>query len=403
MKRTDILYIINVLLLVFSLIVMITGIIKFPGLLQFININPFSLPQAFYTALHDWLGLAIVGLTLLHVILHWNWLSAMTKKIWKSNRFFIPILAVLILIPLAIIRARTPGDITTSNVLNQAEENISANQTPSVEDLGADLSATAPLEPNEIGIEGIGNFKFDPALITSVRNDIFNTGYFSLFDILVHLHETGQLDLVYFFSEAHDTHMIESINGIENWWYVAYYDGGWPERNVWRMDLYPYKDRTVFQLVQVSDTFLNLLHGTFAEEVQRLGQNNGAVIIPEVVIRTREAKKLIFNDVEVYPSDLRQDYFADGTITAVDVIIALGVAGEISYKLNWYESIGSAGIVKDYFVDAINQDHTYDRCGFVYETGSKVFYGFDGNHIHIASDLRVLTSPEYVEFFWICI
>ena len=55
-------------------------------------------------------------------------------------------------------------------------------------------------------------------------------------------------------AEAHDTHLIESINGIQNWWYVAYYDGGWPERNVWRLDLYTYKDGTVFQLSQVSDT-----------------------------------------------------------------------------------------------------------------------------------------------------
>jgi len=148
---------------------------------------------------------------------------------------------------------------------------------------------------------------------------------------------------------------------------------------------------------------LQLLHSTFAEEVLRRADNIGAVIIPEVIIRTREAQKLVFNNVAIKTHNLRPDYFSEDTITAIDAILALGEMGEISYKLNWYESIGSAGIVKNYFVDAINEDQTYDRCGFVYETGSREFYGFDGNHIHIPSDLRVLTSPAYLDFFWICI
>ena len=41
--------------------------------------------------------------------------------------------------------------------------------------------------------------------------------------------------------------------------------------------------------------------------------------------------------------------------------------------------------------------------GFVYEAGSLYYVGFRGNHIHLPSDFRILNSPYYVEFFWICI
>ena len=57
--------------------------------------------------------------------------------------------------------------------------------------------------------------------------------------------------------------------------------------------------------------------------------------------------------------------------------------------------------ILNYFVDGINNDISYGTCGFVYESGSeRLSYG---NHIHIPSDYRVINSPEYVEWFWICL
>jgi hypothetical protein len=99
---------------------------------------------------------------------------------------------------------------------------------------------------------------------------------------------------------------------------------------------------------------------------------------------------------------MRSDAFKGGTITALDVILSLGDQGLIEYELQWYESIGSARIVKSYWVEAIDGDKAYGRCGFVYESGSLEFKG-SGNHIHLPSDTRILNSPEYVKFFWICI
>jgi hypothetical protein len=98
---------------------------------------------------------------------------------------------------------------------------------------------------------------------------------------------------------------------------------------------------------------------------------------------------------------MREDLFEKDVITALDVIMSLGDMGKLTYELKWYDSIGTAGIVRSYWVESINSDSAYDRCGFVYESGSIRLMYF--NHIHIPTDIRVLNSPEYVEFFWICI
>lgn len=46
------------------------------------------LPQGYFAirllwlGIHKWTGLALTVAVLLHVVLHWNWLSQMTKRVW---------------------------------------------------------------------------------------------------------------------------------------------------------------------------------------------------------------------------------------------------------------------------------------------------------------------------------
>jgi hypothetical protein len=249
----------------------------------------------------------------------------------------------------------------------------------------------------------VGDFNFDPSSIKTVREDIFNEGYFSVFDVLVYLDDEGQIDMEYHFDEDINTHVIDSINGIENWWHISYYDGGWPERNVYRIDHFPYKDKMYISFSEAEESQLQEYYRIFREEIQRKNDNGGKIIVPEVIIRAPLGGTLIFENVEVKAHDLRSDIFKPGTVTAIDAVMTLGDLGEIQYGLNWYESIGTAGVVKNYFVDTINDNTSMGRCGFVYEEGSLRFQGFIGNHIHIPSDSRVINSPEYIEFFWICI
>ena len=400
MKRNVLLYIVDVFLFIFSIIVVVTGVIKFPGLLTLLNIDPFSLPQAEITFLHDWIGIVLTVLSLVHILLNWKWIQAMSKKLLNQRIIQFVIIGIFSIIGTAvIIRNISRNQNETAFSIDQIAK--SSNEIEGV-DLN-ELEDTKAIEMNQILIEGIGAFEFNPKDIRAIRDDVFKEGFFSVFDVLIYLDETGQINMNYEFSEEHRTHIIRDINGLDDWWYIAHYDGGWPENNAWRIDLFPYKDRSSIQFRQIEADRIQAIYASFAEEVERAKLSNGNLIIPKVIIRGSVSTQE-FENVDVTSHNTRDDFFQEGTITAIDVILSLSDAGLITHRLNWYESIGSAGIVKNYFVDEINGDESYGRCGFVYELGEDVFSGFRGNHIHIPSDIRVLqTTPAYVEYFWICI
>ncbi len=262
-------------------------------------------------------------------------------------------------------------------------------------------------KPTGVGnvlIEGIGEFSFDAGQVKTLRPDIFQLGHFSVFDALVHLSEKGDIEMDYHFDGSMDTHIIDAINGEPYWWYQVKYSGGWYENNVFRMDMYPYKDGTQIRLNRQPEEYLGRICRTFGDEVLRRMQNGGDVILPEVIIQSPRGNTMRFTDVEVTPHDVRSDTLQPGTITALDILLSLGEQGKLSaIKLTWYASIGEANPVDSYWVEQIDEDVAYGGCGFVYETGPKEFSGFAGSHIHIPSDVRVMVSPEYALWFWICL
>jgi hypothetical protein len=236
-----------------------------------------------------------------------------------------------------------------------------------------------------------------------VRPDIFQPGFFSMFDVLVHLDRQALIDMTYHFDASLNTFIIDSLNEEPYWWYRAYYSGGWPEDNVFRPDHYPWKDGTTLIFYPLDDNLhLEQIYAVWMEEETRRKSTAGRLVIPRVVINGRSFSAE-FADVEVTPHNLRTDLLQEDLITAIDVILSLGDQGALTYQLQWYETIGSASIVKNYWVDGINSDHTVGRCGFVYEAGDSQFSFFRGNHIHLPADSRILNAPEYVEFFWICV
>lgn len=229
-------------------------------------------------------------------------------------------------------------------------------------------------------------------------------GYFSIFDILAFLNETRQIFIIFEFNQSLNTFVIESINGIPNWWYKAHYSGGWWESNVFRMDHYPYKDDMEIRLETVEKKVLTSIYAEWKEEIERKVANQGQIIIPRVIIEGPPGEdNLEFYNITVTAHNLRGEMFQEGVITAIDTILSLADQGMIAYGLTWYDSIGKADIVKTYYVEVINEWKAYDTCGFVYDAGSEKYFRFRGNHIHIPSDTRVINSPEYVLYFWICL
>jgi hypothetical protein len=259
---------------------------------------------------------------------------------------------------------------------------------------------TLPVEKGKIIIRNIGEFEFEPAAVSSVRPDLFKSGYISLFDLLVHLSNKNKIKFIYHFDQHMDTCVIENLNGTSNWWYQVWYDGGWPEESVHRMDYYPVKDKMNIEFMPMAESEIQRRYEIWQTEVKRRATNNGKIIIPKMQIRFKNNELLTFENLLVSPHNLRSDMLVKDIITAADIILALGDQGKLSYNLLWYENIGAAEI-KNYYVEGINGQNHSGRCGFVYEVGELEEQSFSGNHIHLHTDLRILQSPQYVLFFWI--
>jgi hypothetical protein len=262
-------------------------------------------------------------------------------------------------------------------------------------------NSSLPSDTGSVTIENVGVFTFEATEVETLRPDIFRAGHYSVFDVVAHLAKQGDIELTYHFDDSAGTHIIETINGQNDWWYTIFYSGGWSERIAFRMDMFPYKDGATIRLFR--DQNVDAIYTSFREEVSRLEANEGKVIIPEVRI-TGSGLNLAFSNVEVQAYGLRTDVLQSGVVTAMDVLLSLAEQGKIErLKLTWYDRIGRANPVETYFTEQINDVEARGRCGFVYEAGPHTLSGSKGNHIHLPSDVRVIISPEYALWFWICI
>lgn len=314
-----------------------------------------------------------------------------------------PFIAVMVMTLVAIAGFGLWSASKTGSIFPQPPSPSLPNDTPS-DDL---IPSHVPQEtqPTQSGRVRVGKvaYTFDPTIVQTIRPDLFQPGFFSMFDVLVHLDSQAHIDMTYHFDASMNTYVIDSLNEEPYWWYQAYYSGGWSENNVFRPDHYPWKDGTTLAFFPLDDSLrLEQIYKVWREEVTRRNNNEGILIIPRVVINGRSFSSE-FTDVEVTPHNLRTDMFQENITTAIDVILSLGDQEALTYKLQWYETIGSARIVKNYWVDGIDSDHSIGRCGFVYEAGDPQFGFFRGNHIHLPADNRILNGPTYVEFFWICV
>jgi len=81
MQRATLNYIVDLGLFISFLSVSITGILKLPGLARNMGALPFNV----ITPLHDFSGVVMTILVLLHLVLHWHWIVGMTKNFFKKK------------------------------------------------------------------------------------------------------------------------------------------------------------------------------------------------------------------------------------------------------------------------------------------------------------------------------
>lgn len=80
LERSKLLYIVDLGLAISFFSLFITGLIKFPRLIQFFGIMQQALPIYEINIIHDWSGIIMGILVLVHLALHWRFLVAWTKR-----------------------------------------------------------------------------------------------------------------------------------------------------------------------------------------------------------------------------------------------------------------------------------------------------------------------------------
>lgn len=85
-KKTLVDYWVDIGLVITFLLTFLTGLIKWPGLVKLLGENYLKLPLRAFTLIHDWSGLLMGVLVIIHIITHWKWIVRMTKTIFKRTR-----------------------------------------------------------------------------------------------------------------------------------------------------------------------------------------------------------------------------------------------------------------------------------------------------------------------------
>ncbi len=254
--------------------------------------------------------------------------------------------------------------------------------------------------------ELLSDIPVDPCQIETLRPDIFNEGYFSVFDCLVDICRRHNIEIKFHFDQELRTHIIDSIDNKQNWWYAAiYHGGGRPEEPIHRMDTHPYKDWMKIEIYQVPKERIDHIYSAFRAEAERLKANKDKILIPEVLIRTLN-QNLKFTNVEVKSHRIRSDMFKPDVITSADIMLSLAQKGKLSLDLLWRDQFGQT-LVQGYYFIRFNDESAHGRAGFTYSLGEKINEGrgtrlrrFGDNFFHMTTDIRVIVSPECMHWRW---
>ena len=86
MNKGKLYYVIDILLALSLILVLITGIIKWPGLTYLFRPVYRIIKARYLVTIHDWAGVAMAVFVLIHLALHWKWLVVMTKKVFEKRK-----------------------------------------------------------------------------------------------------------------------------------------------------------------------------------------------------------------------------------------------------------------------------------------------------------------------------
>ena len=86
MNRSKLNYLIDAGLALSFFICFFTGLIKWPGLINIIGVSAYKILHVKnISMLHDWSGLIMGLLVIIHLALHWKWIVCMTRSIFSKK------------------------------------------------------------------------------------------------------------------------------------------------------------------------------------------------------------------------------------------------------------------------------------------------------------------------------
>jgi cytochrome b subunit of formate dehydrogenase len=85
MHRDTLRYLVDLCLAVTFFLCFFTGVAKFPGFLRAIGTLGVIAPLRDLSLIHDWSGVAMGGMVMIHLALNYRWIAGMTGAIIKKG------------------------------------------------------------------------------------------------------------------------------------------------------------------------------------------------------------------------------------------------------------------------------------------------------------------------------
>lgn len=268
--------------------------------------------------------------------------------------------------------------------------------------------------------------------IQTVRPDVFNDGYFSMFDVILAAALSANIPIEYHFDESAMTHVIDKFNGQSGkYWYHFAFDSGsgrsneikFKRENRW--DELLWRPGAWVQLVEGED--LDGILAEYHEEIQREQQYGH--VIPAVNISvnatpyqsspqgsgriraTRQYRNLVITShgwrAPEYPS-IYPKPFKPEVVTALDVLLTLQDIGELTSVEGAFYDCFNNNYINSYYVVEMgfpNEGvaHASGRQGFTYSAGNGTQNQLANNadrKVHVTSDILVLHAPDFCRWNW---
>lgn len=294
-------------------------------------------------------------------------------------------------------------------------------------------ASSSPRPPESYVIIDSTTYFFNPDefSITTVRPDIFASGYYSMFDVILAVAEANSINLDYYWDNTRKTHFINSVNGdTADYWYHFSYNTptvnteiNYKRANRWDEALW----RPGVWIKLVNGENLNEIKTEYLQEIQR--ENTFGHMIPTVRIAlnpsdyegnpigsdrvtvTRTYNNLIVTPHNKRATSAQHPYskpFQPGVATSIDILYSLmdmdslTIINEVLYSHFGGNYIDSYYVVEMGF-PGIGTAHSSGRQGFTYTTENGTPGNLPNNadgKLHMTSDINVIHAPDFSKWSW---